>query len=161
MASNIPIVKQIAWIYLIPQVIFMGLILLVYHFLVFREPVLWCVLTYLALSFLIRKMLAKYHQQGMKLVKQQKFENAISLFIKSVDFLSKHQWIDKYRFLRLLSASKMTYKEMALCNIAFCYSQICNGPKGKEYCEQTLKEFHKNGLAIAALKMINLFEGKA
>ncbi len=106
-------------------------------------------------------MLAKYHQQGMKLVKQQKFENAISLFIGSVDFFAKHQWIDKYRFLTLLSASKMTYKEMALCNIAFCYSQIGNGTKAKEYYEQTLKEFPKNGLAIAALKMINLFEGKA
>jgi len=44
---------------------------------------------------------------------------------------------------------------MGLCNIAFCYSQINNGQKAKEYYELTLKEFPDNGLAIAGLRMIN------
>ena len=34
----------------------------------------------------------------------------------------------------------MTYKEMGLCNIAFCNSQTGNGQKAKEYYEQALKK---------------------
>lgn len=43
---------------------------------------------------------------------------------------------------------------MGLCNIAFCYSQIGNGQKAKDYYEQALKEFPENGLATAGLNII-------
>ena len=94
----------------------------------------------------------------MRLVKQHNFMDAIPKFEKSVDFFTRNNWLDKYRFLTLLSSSKMTYKEMGLCNIAFCYSQTNNGQKAKEYFEQTLKEFPENGLAIAGLRMMNSVE---
>lgn len=157
MASNVPTVRQVAWISLIPQFIFMGLIVFVYYILEFTDPFLYGALTYLIISFGLRNLIAKDHRQGMKLVKQQQFETAIPQFENSVAFFKKNNWIDKYRFLTLLSSSKMTYKEMGLCNIAFCYSQIGNGQKAKEYYEQALKEFPENGLAIAGLKMINSF----
>jgi len=155
MASNVPIVRQVAWVSLIPQLLFMGLIIFFYHLLKFTDPFFFGALTYLILSFGLRNLVTKDHRQGMKLVKKQEFEMAIPQFEKSVAFFTKNNWIDKYRFLTLLSPSKMTYKEMGLCNIAFCYSQIGNGQKAKEYYEQTLKDFPKNGLAIAGLKMIN------
>jgi ribosomal protein S17E len=44
---------------------------------------------------------------------------------------------------------------MALCNIAFCYSQISNGKKSEYYYNVTLKEFPNNNLAVAALNMMN------
>lgn len=157
MASNIPTVRQIAWVSLIPHFLFMGLIIFVYNLLESKDPFLYGALTYLILSLGIRNLVAKDHRQGMKLVKQLQFETAISRFENSVAFFTKNYWIDKYRFLTLLSSSKMTYKEMGLCNIAFCYSQTGNGQKAKEYYEQTLKEFPENGIAIAGLKMINSF----
>jgi tetratricopeptide (TPR) repeat protein len=155
MKSNVPTVRQIAWVSMIPQLILMGLIIFVYYLLEFGDPFLYGVLTYLILSFGLRNLVAKDHRQGMKLVKQQQFTNAIPLFEKSVDFFTKNTWVDRYRFLTLLSSSKMTYKEMGLCNIAFCHSQIGNGQKAKEYYEQTLTEFPDNGLAKAGLNMIN------
>lgn len=160
MASNVPTVKQIAWISLIPQLLFMGLIIYGYHFLELGDPFFYGALTYLILSFGLRNLVAKDHRQGIKLVKQQQFEMAIPHFENSVTFFTKNNWIDKYRFLTLLSSSKMTYKEMGLCNIAFCYSQTNNGQKAIEYYEQTLKEFPENGLAIAGLKMLNSFGQK-
>ncbi|HEX3165740.1 MAG TPA: tetratricopeptide repeat protein, partial [Chitinophagaceae bacterium] len=78
-----------------------------------------------------------------------------------VDYFAKNNWVDKYRYLTLLSSSKMTYKEMGLCNIAFCYSQTGNGQKAKEYYEQALREFPENGLAIAALNMLKSVDNKA
>src|SRR5574343_93684 len=136
MESNVPTVRQTAWVSLIPQLFFMGIIIFVYHLIEFKNPFLYGALTYLIISFGLRNLVAKDHRQGMNLVKQQQFEMAIPLFENSVEFFTKNNWIDKYRFLTLLSSSKMTYKEMGLCNIAFCYSQTCNGQKAKEYYEQ-------------------------
>ena len=50
----------------------------------------------------------------------------------------------------------MNYREMALCNIAFCYGQIGNGTKAIEFYQKTLVEFPENGIAESALKMLNL-----
>ena len=52
----------------------------------------------------------------------------------------------------------MTYQEMSLANIAFCYGQNGNGKKSKEYYIRTLKEFPDNGLAKASLRMLNSVE---
>ena len=160
MASKIPTGGQVAWISLIPHIFFMGLIIFVYHKLELREPVLYGALTFLAIVFCLRTLLAKSHRQGMKHAKQLQFSDAIPFFEKSVDFFTRNQWIDKFRYITLLSSSKMTYKEMGLCNIAFCYSQIGNGAKAKEYYEITLKEFPDNGIAISLLKLINSVEHK-
>jgi len=157
MATNVPTVRQVAWISLIPQLILMGIIIYIYDLQEFDDPFLFGALTYLILSFGLRNLVARDHRNGMKHVKKQQFESAIPLFEKSVAFFTKNNWIDKFRFLTLLSSSKMTYKEMGLCNIAFCYSQISNGQKAKEYYELALKEFPDNGLAAAGLKMINSF----
>jgi tetratricopeptide (TPR) repeat protein len=93
-------------------------------------------------------------------VKAHKFTESIPFFEKSVSHFTNNNWVDKYRFLTLLSISEMTYKELGLCNIAFSYSQTGNGQKAKEYYEQVLKEFPGNGLAVAAFNMIKSVEGK-
>jgi hypothetical protein len=120
MASNVPTVKQVAWISMIPQLTVMGLLIYVYYIFQFQEPFLYGSLTYVGLSLFLRNFVAKDHRDGMRLVKQQNFMDAIYKFEKSVGFFTKNNWLDKYRFLTLLSSSKMTYKEMGLCNIAFC-----------------------------------------
>jgi hypothetical protein len=158
MASNIPIVRQVTWFSLIPQFLFIGIIILVYDQLGFKDPFLSSALTYLIISFGLRNFVAQNHRRGMNLVKQQQFEMAIPQFVLSVAFFTKNNWIDKYRFLTLLSSSRKSYKEMGLCNIAFCYGQTGNGQKAKEYYELTLKEFLESGMAITGLKMINSFE---
>ena len=58
----------------------------------------------------------------------------------------------------MMSPSAMSYREMALINIAFAYSQIGNGIKAKEYYQQTQQEFPDSGMANAALKMIESVE---
>ncbi len=128
-----------------------------YHSLGLGEPVILGAFTYILLSWGLRNVFAKDQARGMQLVKQQKFTEAIFFFEKSVTFFSNNTWIDKFRFLTILSMSKMTYKEMGLCNIAFCYSQTGNGVKAKEYYERTLAEFPENGLAKAGLNMITSF----
>lgn len=160
MASNVPIIKQSAWLSLIPQLLVIALIIYAFHLANFSEPFLLGALTYFLISLLLRNLIAKNHRQGIRLVKKQQFAEAIPFFEKSIDFFSKNSWVDKFRFITMLSSSKMTYKEMGLCNIAFCYSQNGNGQKAKEYYEQVLKEFPDNGLATAGIAMLNSAENQ-
>ncbi len=161
MASNLPTIRQISWPSFVFQFILVALIIYLYHLANFYEPFIFGALTYSILAFVLRNLIAKEHRQGMKLVRKQKFEAALPSFEKSVAYFSKNRWVDKYRFLTLLSSSRACYKEMGLCNMAFCYSQIGNGQKAKEYYEQVLKEFPENGLALAGLNMLRSVENIA
>ena len=154
MASNVPTVRQISWTSLIPQLLLIGLLIYIYQLLDFGDPFIAGALTYAILAFGLRNLVAKPHRKGISLVKKQKFVDALPFFEKSVDYFSKNRWVDKYRYITLLSSSKLTYKEMGLCNIAFCYSQTGNGLKAKEVYEQILKEYPENGLANAGLNML-------
>lgn len=155
MASNLPVIKQVAWISLIPQIAFILILIYIYNLYGFETPEFYGALTYLALSMGLRYFIPKNHREGIRLSKNDQFEMAIYEYKKSYEFFTKNDWIDKYRYITLLSSSKMNYKEMALCNIAFCYGQIGNGTKAIEFYHKTLEEFPKNGLAQSALKILN------
>jgi tetratricopeptide (TPR) repeat protein len=161
MASNIPIVRQIGWLSVIPQFLVMGILIFIYHLIGSEMPMFWGALTYLLFSFGLRSIVPIKHRRGIKLTKQYKFAEAIPYFQQSADFFSRHNWVDKYRYLILLNSSKLSHREMAFCNIAFCYSQIGDGQKAKEYYQQTLKEYPENGMAIAGLNMLNSMDQHA
>ncbi|QWX85407.1 hypothetical protein H0I23_07130 [Cellulophaga sp. HaHaR_3_176] len=158
MSSKVPTVKQTNWVSIVLHFIIMGLIFLVWHQIRPEETFLFGAITYLLLSFSLRNLIPRDHRKGIKNNNFEKFEEAISDFEKSYIFFKKYEWIDKYRFITLLSSSKMSYREMALANIGFCYSQIGKGIKSKEYYERTLKEFPESGLAKSALKMMSAAE---
>lgn len=158
MASETPTIRQTAWISAIPQFLFMGLLLMVFHQISSENAVLYGAVTYLSISYILRNFIPKSHRKGLSLYKENRFLEGIDSFQKSYDFFCQHNYLDKYRYLLLLSSSKMGYKEMALNNIAFGYSQIGDGKKAKEYYERLLVEFPKNEIAKAALKMIDSFE---
>ena len=136
----------------------MGLLLLFFHQISPKNAVLFGAATYLSISYILRNFVPRSHRKGLSLYKENRFIEGIDSFQKSYDFFDQNSYLDKYRYLLLLSSSKMGYKEMALNNIAFGYSQIGDGKKAKEYYERLLIEFPKNGIAKAALKMIDSFE---
>ncbi|WP_445714416.1 tetratricopeptide repeat protein [Flavobacterium sp.] len=158
MASETPTIRQTAWVSVIPQFLFMGLLLLVFHQISSENAVLYGAVTYLSISYILRNFIPKSHRKGLSLYNENRFLEGIDSFQKSYDFFCQHNYLDKYRYLLLLSSSKMGYKETALNNIAFGYSQIGDGKKAKEYYERLLVEFPKNGIAKVALKMIDSFE---
>lgn len=158
MASKVPTVRQVSWISVIPQILFMLFVFFIYEKIGFKEPILYGAITYLAVSMSLRFFVPKSHREGIRLNNEHLFEEAIPKFEKSYKFFSEYNWIDEYRYITLFSSSKMNYKEMALCNIAFCYSQIGNGQKAIEYYKKAIKEFPESGLAQAGLKMLTSME---
>ena len=125
MSAQVPIVKRIAWPYLIPQLVVMFGLILVFWKIQFPDQfnlaVMYGALAYLVYSFGSKAIFLRHHRQGINLSKLGRFREAIDEFQASHALLSNYSWIDQYRFITMLDSSAIPYREMALCNTAFSY----------------------------------------
>lgn len=158
MAQKLPTVKMVAWESLIPQAFIFAVIFFIVKATGVDNPLITACLIYLVLSKSVRAILSRYHIRGIKLLRKNEYSEAIIQFQQSYNYFKKHQWIDKYRYFTTMSSSKMWYREMALNNIAFCYGQIGDGLKARNYYLKTLEEFPENPLAKAALALMKAAE---
>lgn len=162
MSSGKPVVRQIAWLSIVPQLFIMGILVLIFHSFVkpFKSALILAMVTYLAVSLILRSCVPHHHRKGILLYKQGNYVKAIEEFKKSYNFFCRHTWIDKYRCITLLSSSRSSYTEMALLNIAFCYAQAKNAKLSKEYYQKVLEFFPESEMAKSALNMISSFESE-
>lgn len=116
---------------------------------------------YLGYALIARAAVPRAHRRGVALVHRGEFTEAIQCFLRSYGFFTDHAWVDKYRFLTCASASAIGYREMALVNIGFCYSQIQDGTNSRLYYERALAEFPGSAIAQAALNMLSAGERSA
>jgi tetratricopeptide (TPR) repeat protein len=118
------------------------------------------VLTYYVIALLLQRFIPLNHKKGIKFVKKGDFASAIEQHQQSYEFFTKHKKLDKYRFITMLSTSRISYTEMSLFNIAYCYAQSGNGALSKQYYEKVLAQFPNSGMAKSALNSIKAFEAK-
>ncbi len=157
MAAGVPIIRSIAWPAFILHAILIATISWSLAFWGAAHPLLYACCIYVYLIFFLRLVFSREHRRGIALVHRKKFDEAIPYFEKSYEQFGRKQWLDRWRMLFLLSLSRVTYREMALTNIAFCYSQTGDGAKAREYYIRTLQEYPDNAQATAALKMADAF----
>lgn len=158
MTSPPPMIRRISWVAVIPQFIALALAISLGQLLSPAKPsngMLWGAAVYLFYSFGSRMLIPRDHRAGIALSRQQRFADAIPRFQQSLEFFDRHDWIDSYRSIVLMSPSAVSYREMALANIAFCYSQIGDGEQARSYYEKCLQRFPESGLAITALRMMD------
>lgn len=154
MASNKPVVRQIAWISLILNVILILLLRFLLGSIISSGTAdLLVLLLYFFIVLLLRSV-PRNHRRGMKFFKSGQYEQAVSEFQKSYEFFTTHTWIDKYRYFFLLSSSRISYTEMALLNTAFCYAQSGQRTLAIEYYEKALAQFPDSEMAKSALRMM-------
>jgi tetratricopeptide (TPR) repeat protein len=159
MSSQLPVAKQIAWVSVIPQILILLCLIVAADRLNFDFPAVAGSVAYLALSLLLRRLIAYRQRRGMRLLQMEKFAEAIPQFQASYDFFTKHQWIDRWRYVVLLSSSRITFREMALVNMAFCFGQMGDGKMARELYEKTLREFPDSKMASSALRLLNAVQG--
>lgn len=135
--------KDVNWLSILMQLIAIALFSLLWKNLSTGNALLNGALTYYALSIVLRTLVPRNHRKGINEIKNERYDDAISSFEKSYAFFNKFPWLDKYRLLLLLSSSKMSYKQMALNNIAFCYSIKGDRLKSIEYYHRIMTEFPK------------------
>jgi tetratricopeptide (TPR) repeat protein len=153
-------VKQVSWAAVIPQLVVMMVALLLASQLFPDTGLLWGASAFLLYSLGSRNLIAREHRAGMRLVRHQQFEAAIARFQKSLEFFDRYPWIDRLRAIFLVSPSAISYREMALANMAFCYSQIGRGEDARRYYERCLERFPDSGIASAALRMMDAASGE-
>ena len=154
MSSSTPTIRQVNYLAVIPQIAILFAFILIYRTLGFKFYLGMGAITYLMLSYLLRFLLPLEHRKGILQIQKNNFQDAIPHFEKSFAFFQERLWLDKYRWLTMLSSSRISYQEMALVNIAFCYTQIGEGKKGEEYYEKTLELFPDSQIAQSGLRML-------
>ena len=116
---------------------------------------------YLVYAQVARALVLAPHTRGLRLFRAGEFDRAIHAFQGSYDFFSRHPWIDRLRFLTLLIPAQLSYREMALINIAVAHFESGRVPEAKDYYLRALREFPGSYLARSALQFIATIEDAA
>ncbi len=162
MNSKTPFVRQVSWPLVVPQFLAIIASVTIVHTVLRPDKfvhslMLGCAI-YIAYSIGSRQIIASAHRTGIRLSKQGKFQEAISQYERSYQFFAKHKCVDRFRSLVLMNPSAISYREMALVNIAFCHGQLGNAELTKEFYEKALQEFPNSGIAKVSLNMIDTFQ---
>ena len=159
MSAKPPMISPVNWLGVVFQIgLIAGSAFTIYHIFGVRDwPVAFLIsaVTQAVFSWLMRRSLTREHRTGVKLFRACAFAEAAPHFEASYAAMIARPWIDRFRWLLLGSVSAMTYREMALCNAAFCYAQAGQGEKAICLYEQTLSEYPESSLATASLRMLN------
>ena len=157
-------VRQVSWPLVLPQLAAGAACVLIVYLTIrpekFVDAIMIGVGIYLVYSIGSRRIVTAEHRKGIRLVKQGKFRKAIEHYERSHAFFTMHPWVDKYRSIVFMSCSAISYREMALVNMGFCYGQIGEAQKAKECYQAALDAFPGSTIAASALKMIETFESK-
>jgi hypothetical protein len=159
MPSNVPIVRQIAWISVVPQLALMAILMAAAHFAGVEPCIVVGAAAFLAVSFALRRLIPRDHRAGIALFRQEMFADALPHFQRSHEFFTRHRWLDDWRFIALLSSSRISYREMALLNVAYCYGQTGDGKKSRDYYQRVAQEFPGSQIAEASLRMFEAAKG--
>lgn len=158
MATSIPFLRtKRIWYYMIPQILFLYVLFYLSSLFISEDEftvILSSIAVYYFTIYCLRKLVASDHRKAIDMLKKGDYEAAMAGFKRSAEFFTKNSWVDRYRFITLLSASKKTYREMALCNIGFCLTQTKRGIEAKEIYLNVLKQYPENEIAFTALRTL-------
>ncbi len=135
-----PNIKEISWQSVVRQLFIMGLMIMIYYLTGFSKSFIYGLATYTILSFILRTVVPRSHNKGVRLIKKEKYDDAIQCFQISINFFNKNKLLDKFGFIFMLNSSTMTYEEMGVCNIIYCLCQSGERTRGAEMYRQLIKD---------------------
>jgi tetratricopeptide (TPR) repeat protein len=160
-SNRTPIIRQTSWLMTIPLIAFLIVAIAIAISLTNSTStglVLGAGVT-LAYTLGARTLIAGPYQRAMRLVRQRRYEEAIQGFETSLAFFERHPWIDRLRAFILMMPSPAGYREMALLNAAYCYSQLHQWRQTRALYERVIDEFgDTSGIAALTLKMLDRAE---
>jgi len=161
MASGTPIFRQVSWLAAIPSLMILAVAAAMGQLMGGQNGIYVALACCFGYAMVARSLVAREHRGGIRLVRRGRFSEAIPRFERSFAFFDRHRWLDDWRGLVLLSSSRASYREMAMLNSAFCYSQVGEGTRAAETYRRCLGLFPGSGMAEAALKMMESARPKA
>lgn len=115
-------------------------------------------LALIAYALVSRRLIAGHHRSGCRAFRRGELDTAISEMEASYAFFQRRPWLDRFRSLTMLSASAMSYRELALLNIGFFQAQAGRKDESKAAYQRVVAEFPRNLVGAQTLKMIETFE---
>lgn len=144
MARKIPVIRATNYFYYIPQIAILFFIILMLYYLNVTHYIILGVSLYFLLSIYLKVLIPKWHRKGVFYLKKGELKGAIHAFLKSYEYFQKNSWIDQYRAFTLFSTSQLSYSEMALMNIIYCYEQLGDKRNAQKYLKILRQQFPNN-----------------
>ena len=89
-------------------------------------------------------MIPKSHRKGLYYLRKGELEGAVFAFQKSYEFFTRFSWIDTYRAFTLFSTSALSYREMALMNMVYCYNQLGKKKEAQKFHSLLARDYPNN-----------------
>jgi tetratricopeptide (TPR) repeat protein len=144
MARKIPVIRNTNYFYFIPQIGILFIIIFTLYCLEVNHYIILGASLYFLLSIYLKVLIPKWHRKGIFYLRKGELEGAIFAFQKSYQYFQKHAWIDQYRAFTLFSTSQLTYSEMALMNIIYCYEQLGDKKNAQKYLKILRQQYPDN-----------------
>lgn len=144
MATKIPKIRTTNFFYFIPQAAILVLIVLILRQLKVPQFELLGLSLYFMISIYLKVLIPKWHRKGIFLLKKGKLDMAILAFQRSYQYFQKYPWIDKYRAFTLFSTSSISYAEMALMNIIYCFEQLGDTESARKFHKMLQDKYPNN-----------------
>lgn len=164
MVNQVPISTSRSPVFVLVQYILMGVLAALVWVLLGRkdlytDSLLLGIAAYLVLLFASRALLTRHHRKGIRQVKKERLTEAILHFEASLRFFTDHPLLDRWRAVVIFSASALSYRDLALCNLAYCHGQLGDKERMKHFYQQAIALNPENPFAASSLRMIETVEG--
>lgn len=147
MARKIPVIRNTNYFYFIPQIGILSFIIYALYYFEVSHYLILGVSLYFLLSIYLKVLIPKWHRKGIFYLRKGELEASILTFQKSYQYFQKYPWIDQYRAFTLFSTSQLSYSEMALMNIIYCYEQLGDKKNAQKYLKILRQQFPNNKFA--------------
>ena len=155
MSTRTTTVRQVSWTAVIPPLVALAAIAVATAIAGLPSGIVWGLGLYVAYALGARRLIAGRHRRGIALLKQRRYREATAQLQESFAFFDRHPWIDRLRCIVLMNPSALSYREMDLLNVAFCYAQIGDRKRARECYESCLARFPGNHLASTAIRALD------
>lgn len=144
MSKKIPIIRSTNYFYFIPQIGILCFIIYILYLLDVSHYLVLGASLYFLLSIYLKVLIPKWHRKGVFYLKKGELQGSILSFQRSYQYFQKNAWIDQYRALTLFSTSHLSYSEMAIMNIIYCYEQLGDKKNALKYHKLLQQQFPNN-----------------
>ncbi len=153
-----PLTRYISWKSVFPQFAVIAVLILLAKFLLpvrdLAEAFIIGGGVFVIYSFGSRYLVASANRRGLKAVAKEEYDDALECFKQSYEFFSKHEWLDRYRSVTLMSPSMWSYREMALINILTVHVRKKDFSAATEACRRVLDEYPDNQIARSTMDLL-------
>lgn len=143
MGTKVPVVGNTRWLMVLPPLAVLGA-LIALSGLAFGW-VWWSMLiafgVWLAYTFTARWVWVRHHRAGLRALQAGRWEEAIECYRRGEALFREKPWIDRWRPLTLMTASAMSFTEVAVNNIGVAQLQAEDALAAEATFERGLAEF--------------------